>query len=340
VGDIFRQNNETQEIFRNFNPATMMGIKYAAFSTTSTPPVAESKSPMVELYGGTPHSVYVVETTGQSSVSYQRLNQVTTELRSGRRFARFAYNDGPTINWSTWTEVPTLSYSPAVMTIIVDGENGDDATANGTEARAYRTVQAALNAIPKMLHASVTIRIKAGTYTPEAGKRFTFGGVNAGSGITITSFSGNNDVELTGNTTNGSEILYISDITGQISIEKIDLNGGPDGTMAGCGIFLDRCPFSKINYCHIRNMRNAAYWSREGACIVALNSNVSVGANEFSNAYIGIYARPGSSVISDNNTSDSVNIGLKTSAGIIRKIGTQPAETVANEQISNAGQII
>jgi hypothetical protein len=240
-------------IFNNFNPDTMMGAFYAVFSAAN---VATTKTPLYELYGTVPGGGgigYVVETIGQG-INGQRyyIKQTATAITAGsRHFMRVALGQAVTPVWSKWVELPTLSYSPSVVTIIVDGDNGDDVEGNGTEAKPFKTIVRAFAVKPKIVMGWQTlIKIKAGTY--EIPSRMLDTGYRIGGDLWVTTFSGVRDVEIVFADSGGSLNYGVASIRAGTYVHIQNLRITRSSTKANMGIVIEGDPFI-IHNCELEN---------------------------------------------------------------------------------------
>jgi hypothetical protein len=309
------------------NPATIFANPGAADMGTRVVTISDAaagKSPMYMLYGTASTQIYLVQTYGSATRIEQRA--VLTD-NSRREFERQCVGSV----WSAWRELPTFSYVPNSLTLIVDGENGDDSTAKGTEALPYKTIQAALNAIP-MNFTSVAVRIKAGEYQAPGQVPFRRGN----SSITLTSYTGGKDVVLS----NADSIsIHMNFIFFQAKVLVSNLKFvNSDASTGGVGLAITDCLEAEINNCEFEGFSSAS----DSAGIRVRNCGMAgIGSCVFKDAGIGIYALLGGNTFSSNNTSGGgLGYGLRTHGTVIRKNGTQPDGTIANEAISGGGQIL
>jgi hypothetical protein len=329
VPDIFNSKLYAGEIFTAFN-ASMLGIKLAWITDAN---IAAAKPPLYELYGIAGNHGYVVDTGGQMATN-THIRQIVTVTApgayAGRRFIRMAGVTGATPIWSKWTELPTLSYSSGIVTLIVDGENGDDATANGTEARAYKTVQGALTAAPRLtLGWRTWIRIKAGMY--EMSTADLDFGIRLGGYIQMEAFSGQRDVEFVFPSTpagNGRGVTA-GQFPGGMRIINIKLRKG-DGTKLHNGVTCIGLPYFEVNSCEFENFNFA---------IVASESQGIIINPVYTNCNVAVMAGSGSVMHHRNGAATGTGYILQVEGGIIVKQGTQPAGTIATERVI-AGQIV
>jgi hypothetical protein len=337
VSDVFNKKYaDDSAIFSAFDPRTMMGVAAAPFLPANA---ATTKTPFYELYGIAPPSygkIYVVETFGVGRVGdLFSLRQTATDAETGRVFTRKANvwsTEFP--NWSKWVEMSTLSFHPGSLTLIVDGTNGDDATANGTEARPYQTIQAALNAIPRYF-VDVVVKIKPGTYdeAPKlTDKMYT------GKSLSITSFSGKNDVVISRTSTGSVTTLSLSNFSSNVSVSYMTVVI-KDPSNGYCGIRITNTFFPVVKYCDITGVRTSGALGGIAIqnCSVASVSNCCI---DDSNIGISI-SNCGTCQSTDNSNGDiGLKYGLSVWGSVIRRHGTQPQGTVANTSIYAGGQIL
>ena len=214
------------------------------------------------------------------------------------------------------------------ITLIVDGTNGNDATATGTEEKPYKTIQAAYNALPDVSSRTCTIRIKAGTYVlPSISVKKGLGGM-----VSFEAFSGTRDVIWeTTSQYNAIACLYVPTI---LNIENIQFKASSaSGAMTGTGLHLVRSGPAIIVGCEFDGFLQYGVFSA-AMCFAKVENCL------FKN--IGTTAINVDSAIlrSLNNTStNDGKYGLSSVSSIIFKVGTQPTGTTANEQTLAGGQI-
>jgi hypothetical protein len=225
--------------------------------------------------------------------------------------------------------MPTLSYCPGTLTLIVDGTNGNDDTAKGTAALPYKTIQAAINSIPKLLAgSSVYVRIKAGTY--DAGSGIVVEGLTGGE-CRIVPFSGAKDVEIIGTNTSNS-IITLRNIRSRIVAQYLKITG-PGKEVNISALNSEYCSGFDIAHCEMKNVAIGLSTTYDGGGYIV--------GSIFENAQYAISANNNGDIVSQNNTSEgNVDYGLAVWTATIRRSGAQPTGLIANERISSGGQII
>jgi hypothetical protein len=305
-------------IFIDPTTDSSMGDKIVTFSTVSP---ATGKAPLYELYGTTSDHTYVVRTRGTPGRTIQTAKLVTSDInpRVFERRNRWG-------NWSPWVEVPTLSYSPDVMTIIVDGENGDDAEGIGTEAKPVATIQRAFAMIPKITTGWRTyIKIKAGTY--EIPSRILDTGLRLGGDLWIDSYSSARDVEIVFADSGGPNAWGLSSARStHINIKNLRITR--PSSKANNGITMDVNTFS-ISNCELENFIF-------GIAVTSANGLIT-GCN-YINCNNALWVTNGV-VRHGNPTATGTGYINAVEGGIIVKLGTHPAGTTATDRVI-AGQII
>ena len=219
-------------------------------------------------------------------------------------------------------ELPTAN-----IEIIVDGVNGDDATATGSEAKPYRTITAALNAIPAITTLDVALRIKAGIYeVPQVSLRLKKG---IGGRLDFKSFSGAKDVEWRSSGPN-SALEFISMMC-RVKFDGIKFSPSIGSTVPICLHFV-QSQLGSVNNCEFSGFPTSILAAYDGCCFVHGCS--------FANTTTAIKAEYGSTVTSSSNSSGSaVQLGLSSNASVIYKVGTQPTGETGNEYKAGGGQI-
>ena len=220
-------------------------------------------------------------------------------------------------------ELPTTS-----IEVIVDGKNGDDATATGSEAKPYRTIQAAYNALPDVSSRTCTIRIKAGTYVlPPISVKKWLGGM-----ISFEAFSGTRDVIW--ETTSQYNALACTNVPIILNIKNIQFKASSvSGAMTGTGFSLVRSGPAIITDCAFDGFLQYGVTS-VAACFAKVENclfeNIGLTAISVDSAFLR----------SINNTStNGGKYGLISVSSIIFKVGTQPTGTIANERTVSGGKI-
>jgi hypothetical protein len=277
---------------------------------------------MYMLYGTAGTQIYLVQTYGSATRIEQRAVLIDN---SRREFERQCVGSA----WSAWRELPTFTYAPNSLTLIVDGENGDDSTAKGTEALPYKTIQAALNAVP-VFFVNVTVSIKPGTYQESV----SLTTLHIGRVLTIKSFSGQKDVTITYG--NSGIFMDLENLYLLLSISELKFIS-VDASMGKTGAYL-----VQIHNVNVSNCEFEGFTLGEKSCVLFWNCfSASVSNSIFRKAGYGLRMLSCANTLSKSNTSDgNLEYGLRAEDGVIRRVGTQPTGTIANTVIIGGGQIL
>jgi hypothetical protein len=281
---------------------------------------------MFELYGDTSNQVYTVFLYGGSGQYAQRA--IKTD-NSNREFVR-QFSAGV---WGAWKEA-VCGYLAQNFTFYVDGENGNDSTAKGTEVLPYKTIQAAVSAVPFIFKGTV-INIKPGVYH-ESVTRTTSPCI--GMSLVIQGEAGGETVIDPSGSSSGRGI-HFQNLACQVGISNLKFICD-DTSTAHAGIYLSQIAgYSYVEKCEFDGFRkNGA----DAACVYMNTCNAGYASGcSFKNASNGLYASRSGNVVSDNNLSGGdLDYGLRSWRSAIRKTSGQPVGTVANEIASGGGQII
>jgi hypothetical protein len=315
--------------FNNFD-ANALGPQYCFILGEN---IATSGAPLYDLYGIGGAQAYAVNTIGQYYSNYSYLVQEATVLSPAayvpRKFVRTSAANSMTPNWTKWAEVPTLTYHSGVRTIIVDGDNGDDSTADGTEAKPFQTLEAAKKAVPDVtLGWRTHIRIKAGTYVmPTADLDF---GIHLGGRIYIESFSGAKDVEIVFSSATSGLKRGIS-LFGPNGFEIYRIKFLKDSAIKeDLACFVTGTPFVVIDDCEFQGFYNGLTIESSRGLITNCN---------YINCNQAVYCSKSSLITHQNSAASGTNYINSVNDGIIIKKGLQATGTIATDRIV-AGQII
>ena len=197
--------------------------------------------------------------------------------------------------------------------------SGSDENNGLTESESFRTIQKAINSIPKMLNHNVTIMIAVGNYNEN---------------IKIEGFHGGGILGITGkgDTSDGCNVnqISITSCTSCISLAKLNVT---TTTASDAGI--------SVKYSTAVNMYLCTDTvSQERSGIWFFNSIGRIEKCAISNKYGAIVSVYGSNVFSFANTGDNNIVGLTANyAGRIGKCNGQPSGTTA-ENNANGGEIV
>jgi hypothetical protein len=315
--------------FANYD-SSKVGPRYV-FVAAADQETAEA--PMYELYGIGGNQGYTVSTMGLHGSGYVYLVQeatTTTGVSPGRKFMRTAITStSATPVWSKWTEVPTLSYSASAMTIIVDGDNGDDTEGNGTEAKPVKTIQAAFALVPRITPVPVghSISIKPGTYELNTSELLI--PQRACTNLYIRAFSGGRDVEIV--FTAGASTRGLCSVR-SAPVELLNLRFVKEGDNGNSGAMFFH-NFFIVQNCEFENFGNGVLADSAMGCIFNCN---------YINCVTAIQVSRGAHVTHDSNTATNTNYINTANGGTIIKKGSQAVGVVATDKIvgGNIGQII
>jgi hypothetical protein len=232
--------------------------------------------------------------------------------------------------WGRWRESPSFSYYPGKRTLIVDGENGDDAAAKGTEALPYKTIKAALDSIPYLFH-DVDVLIKAGTYQYP-------GSVSdrIGHNLVIKTYSGARDVTIIGPTGSGMGALGFNRVGNTVVVQNLNIVCETPSS-AYVGIIVVGAINTTVTNCRVVGFQS-------GNCVrMESCANANVSNCELGNANTGLsYYFCANAASTNNITLDgyTLAIGLMASTTVVRANNAQPTGTSANIQIYGKGQVL
>lgn len=163
--------------------------------------------------------------------------------------------------------------------LYVDDLRGDDKTANGSQLKPFKTIQACLDSIPKVINQDRFIMIEPGTYNEDA---------------RIKSVSGS-AIYLQTNRTNipyKVKSLEFLDINGLVRVENAEFFG----TDKQFNVRYSRCNYATTNTCYF-------YSENLGSERIAIEfdgTNGSVNSSKFKNQFTCIFSQNGSNVRVDS----------------------------------------
>lgn len=196
---------------------------------------------------------------------------------------------------------------------------GNDTTGDGSYSKPYRTIQKAIDSLPKYVEHIVTINIDAGDYAETIG---------------VNGFIGRGEIRILGAATS-ADTHVIASIQVTNCACPVFITGLRATRISSANFNVEYCQFVKFNYCKAIN----------GADQSAFRFLGSKGMTEFCEVRNRQYALLAlrSEVYSSEWFSNSGNnvYGLYASeGGKISKFGTQPTGTTANETSIKGGQIM
>lgn len=189
--------------------------------------------------------------------------------------------------------------------VYVDGEKGDDLTADGTEAKPFKTIQACLDAIPKTINQDRFIMIKPGEYPEELSTKSV-----SGSAIYLQSTDPERYYKIR------SAVFY--DINGLVRVENAEFTGYEKAF----NLRYSRCNYGTTHNCRFTD-------SKIGTDKVAIEydgTQGSINSNHFNAQYTCLFAQNGSRV-----RVDSTNTHGDTPS--VRAISVYSAHVYFNEQV-------
>lgn len=202
-------------------------------------------------------------------------------------------------------------------TIYVSVSSGDDINGEGTQEKPYKTINHALNTIPKFLYAEAKIRVLAGDYSKEGMISIENFSKNT---LTITAFDGVNDINIP----NDEYVFYKFNIFNcdRIKVQGLKLVYNDIGDY---GIYTTGTRFAQ--YIGIKDTYGSQINNGFG---VTGGSNVNLENCLISNKNVVVSCNWGSKVVARDFDLNSVgnNIGLWSHGGsTINEIGIQAKAT-------------
>lgn len=210
-----------------------------------------------------------------------------------------------------------IGKTTAAMTLYVrtDGNDANDGSANNS-ANAIKTIQSAIDRLPKYLTANVNIEVEAGTYAEN---------------VIIQGFVGHGGVYL-----NGDTIISTSR-----TVNKIQARDCERVYIRGFNLVstIDHLALAyNVRYCAFSYM-NIVQPNTTVDGILTVVGHTAITNCTISNTAKGIAAWSGGRVFSGDNNGTGNVVGIFTQqGGQISKIGTQPAGTT-QEQVVTGGLV-
>jgi|GEM_PF-3214179 len=236
--------------------------------------------------------------------------------------AEFGYLDGVTSGIQGQLNgkaplVTTPQQTTADITYYVrtDGNDNNTGLVN-TAGGAFRTIQKAINSIPKHILHIATINVAAGTYAED----ISFADVSGGTEVWL---NGGTSYETAGNFKVKSMTFY--GVSNQVVV-----TGFTATSTTRVGFFINNSIFIQMLFCRISADGKA---NSVGGFEASNHSGLRLYGCEAANRNEGIVSNQGSTVISRNSFGTSNTIGLSAyDGGTITKKDGQPAGAI-NEQI-------
>lgn len=240
--------------------------------------------------------------------------------------AEFGYLDGVTSGIQAQLAArPLLTTTPqqttAALTYYVrtDGNDANTGLAN-TAGGAFKTIQKAINSVPKHVDHLVNIYVAAGTYVED---------------VTIKDFNGSTEIFIYGGSSLVTAANYlVNSIYVYGCVNQIYIQGFTAISTARPGFSFVNSVFGQLVYC-----RNVTSASGQSGANASNHSSARISACEFSNRNGGLEATQGSTIVSANNIGTGNQYGIYANdGGVISKEGTQPTGTTP-EHAYNRGII-
>lgn len=192
------------------------------------------------------------------------------------------------------------------ITLRVSASRGNDKTANGTEQKPFKTIQAAVNAIPVINSATYVLEIDKGTYLEDVKIANIQNSV-----IDVRSYNLDSLQDKVKDTGVYVRSISFSNCGGYLACRGITL---ADTRNTSRGIFFERCNYGVIDRC-------PAQENTKGRSYIAYEYSAAKGhvyANDISNQEIGLSSVFASSVVFAyaNSGENNTNV-LKSSRSII-----------------------
>ena len=213
---------------------------------------------------------------------------------------------------------------------LIVATDGDDATADGTEALPFATIEGAIAEVEKrsrLITSETKIRFKPGVYTTSS--TYLLQGI-FGDGLWLESFSGARDVSILYNGP-GDIGEYMFRISGLLcGFVNLTLGGQDTAHRIGTVICTATGGCVPVRNCVVQHARLGLY---SYGLIYTDGTQIS------NTADAAVLARCGGVVSSRNSGGGSnTGIGLYADGGMIYKSGTQPSATTAEQKV-HGGQI-
>lgn len=221
------------------------------------------------------------------------------------------------------------------ITYYVDVTNGNDNNDGLSPATAFKTIQKAIDSLPRILNHNATINLAAGTYMEKVLiKGFLGNGILSIQGNIST--PDNVKIEMDFSNADGSVgyAFYIEGCFATIQIKGIYIRQTISNKSV-VGIRINNCQTAVVEKCKIENFGNS---SLRGAIYASNTVSCSTLDNTLNSNYMAIICYT-ARVFSRNNTGSGNIYGLiSQAAGAIGKSGTQPSAT-NTEYIAEGGTI-
>lgn len=326
------------KIFANPTP-DQWGIRHAIFWPDSGYVSDETgKTPLWALYRYNGGSWWNVLTFGIAS----RLTQIAVQAYQGRPgnnsiFIRQRHvDDDDMTKWQPWAEIAPLPTSDLTGTIWV-APDGDDTTADGSEAKPFKDLQFVLNRLPQFAPRGVYdifIKLKPGIYRPKGvyeihnicGGNTVIEGV--GDGVKLYSPGAGNEWLF--------NIVYAQT---RITMKNVEI-GSDEADPAKTPKFGLRCVCASsviLENVVFRNIQAPGY---ETSAIISETSNMFIANSRFDKLAHGIFATAMSKIglVNTQTLTPCTSWGIKTSLSTVHCLNSTLAGTP--NEVLEGGQII
>lgn len=218
-----------------------------------------------------------------------------------------------------------------VIDIFVSSKIGNDATADGTEIKPFKTIQSAINSLPMLSSNTYNFWVEPGSYLEDvtidsiqasriyiyASNYATTSGSSSSTGCYVRSF----------NFTNMSTYVQVNGFT------MVDTKNAPD-----CSIFADLCKYISIQNCRFLEdtKTNSNFRSVTGGGTI-----VSIGSNTvMSNQYTALYMQYGSQCITGTLSGTGNTNGYTANSAAIRIHSSSSLTATTLKRELNGGQVL
>lgn len=214
---------------------------------------------------------------------------------------------------------PTMT--TADITYYVNTVTGNDANNGLTAGTAFKTVQKAIDTVPKVVNHTVHISIAAGTYAED---------------VKVAGFVGSGNLYIDGDLTGASLTTFV--IQGIMVIGctcYVSVTGITAITTTGYAFYANVSTYVGFFYC----VTTIAAATRNGIVILG-GTKANVDHCIISNKQYGLYTLYDGKIYSNANTGVGNVVGvIASSGGVIHKSGTQPVGTTT-EAVTTGGLIV
>lgn len=327
------------KIFANPTP-DQWGIRHAIFWPDSGYVSDETgKTPLWALYRYNGGSWWNVLTFGIAS----RLTQIAVQAYQGRPgnnsiFIRQRHvDDDDMTKWQPWSEIaaPSLT-SGLTSTMIWVAPNGDDATADGSEAKPFKNLQVVFDRLPRFITGDIFIKLKPGVYRSQG----TYHVYNRQGGNIVIEGVGDG-VKLYNPGTGGEWFFNIAYTQSRVEIKNVEI-GSDEVDPAKTPKFGLRCvnaPEVILNDVVFRNIQSTTL-EHSTTAIVSECSNILLLHCHFDKVTRGVFATAMSKIglVNTQTLTPCTDWGIKASLSTVHCFNSTLAGTP--NEVLEGGQII